>query len=460
MDPESSAYNFAFAARIRSALDLGLLSAVLQGVTDHHPALRTTFEVGPAGLRQRVHPGTETLLELIDASGWSVAELECQVAAASKRPFDLEHGPVFRASLFTRSPGEQVLLLTFHHIVFDGWSLGVFLRHIAALHSAGRMGRQAVLPPPKASYGNFVRWQSSLLDGPEGKRLWQYWREQVAGDLPVLDLPTDHPRPEILIHRGGSYEFLICEQLWRDLKALAIAEGATPFMVLLAGFQMLLHGYSSQTDFLVGIYTSGRTRSEFKDVIGYFVNPVVLRTDLSGDPIFKAYLQQVHRRVIDALTHADFPFPLLVNRLQQRRDPSRSPLFQAAFNLLKLDTLGVAEGSTEARHAGSRIDLGGLELEPLPLPQAEGQIDLDMTLVDAGHSLPGSLKYNTDLFEAPTIARLAGHFDKLLAAIVAEPGRRVTELLLSIHGLPVRPKAGGRNRAANIRSADREEFEL
>ncbi|MBI1924147.1 amino acid adenylation domain-containing protein [Candidatus Poribacteria bacterium] len=435
---ESAAYNAAFTARIRSDVNVPALRRAFQGLINRHPALRTTFstrdgepvQVEDSRLAGEVHGYQDVCFEEIDASPWTWEELKVQVAKAYMRPFDLQRGPVLRVSLFTRSVQDHILLLTMHHIVCDGWSLWLLLDELRVLYPAEVAGEKASLPSLKRSYADYIRWQAEMLAGKEGERLAAYWQKQLAGELPVLNLPTDRQRPPVQTYRGTSHPFKLSEELTQRLKELARAEGTTLYMTLLAAFFVLLHRYTDQEDILVGAPTTGRTQPEFDPIVGYFVNPVVLRANLSGNPTFKAFLSQVRHTVLDALAHQDYPFSLLVKRTQPNRHPSRSPIFQVLFVFQRPQQFGEIVDLFAPGERESRVNWGGLELEPFLMAQQESQFDLTLEMGAALESLLGRFTYNTDLFEAATIQRLAGHFQTLLEGIVAHPEQRISDLPL------------------------------
>ena len=273
-----------------------------------------------------------------------------------------------RVRLFTRSAHEHVLLLVIHHIVVDFWSLAVILNDLGELYLAETAGRAAALPPLGPQYNDFVRWQTEMLAGPAGERLWTYWKQQLAGELPVLNLPTDRPRPAIQLFRGANYDFALNGELVQRLRALAKSEGTTLFTVLLAAFELTLHRHSGQDDILVATPMVGRSRAEFEGLVGFFANPVVLRTNFSGNPTFRALLRQVRQSVVEALENQDYPTLRLVQRLKPTRDLSRSPLCQTMFVLDKPHRVAeqAAPGFAHSE-AGLRMNLGGLVMESIPL---------------------------------------------------------------------------------------------
>jgi amino acid adenylation domain-containing protein len=429
--PESAAYNIASAVRIRGELDAAALRRSLQSLVDRHQSLRTTFSAPHGEPIQQVHEQVKIWFHEEDASTWNDDVLNNRLVEESHHTFDLAQGPLMRVYLFTRSPQGHILLLTIHHIVTDYWSLSILMQELSVLYSAEREGIRASLPPPAVQYSDYVRWQANMLQSQVEERLWAYWQTQLAGELPVLNLPTDRPRPPVQTYRGSFHAFTLNNELTRQLKARATAEGATLYMILLAAFQVLLYRYTGQYDLLVGTPTAGRSRAKLANLVGYLVNPVVLRADLSGNPTFKAFLGQVRHTVLSALEHQDFPFPLLIERLQPVRDPSRSPLFQVMFTLEKShlpEQRGVPLYITS--QTGASLDFGGLEVEPIALEQQAVQFDLAMMMEEADECLSASLQYNTDLFEAATIARMAGHWQILLEGIVTDAGQHLSDLPL------------------------------
>jgi amino acid adenylation domain-containing protein/thioester reductase-like protein len=431
LDPDSAAYNVAIAARVESGLDPAALRRTLQTLVDRHASLRTTFTAWDGLPLQRVHRHATVSLTEVDATSWTEQRLRETLRGLGHRPFDLEHGPLLRAHLFQRPAGAQVLLLTVHHIVFDVVSLVVLLDELATSYAAIIAGTGPVLRSGGASYVDYVGWQARLLDGPEGERQWNYWRERLTPPPAPLDLPLDRQRPPMATVRGADFPFSLSPDLTAAVRALARSRHATLYTVLLAAFNVLLHRYSGQSDVTVGSPFVGRSSAEFEGTVGYFINPVVLRSDCSADPPFTEFLGQVRRTVLGALEHQDFPLSLLVERLRPDRDPSRSPLFQVMFNMPKANRL---EEQSLAQFllgtAGARMDLGGLPVELFPVEQQVAMFDLLLGMVDAGPSISASMQFNTDLFNVSTIERMVHHFRVLLADLAADPSRRLSEFAL------------------------------
>jgi amino acid adenylation domain-containing protein len=421
LDRESAAYNIMYAARLPSDLDVQSLQRAWQELISRHASLRTTYGNSNGKPMQKIHAHWPIKLQEIDAADWSAEELSARLKEAGELSFSLERGPVARLQLF-RQTNQDILLLSVHHIACDFWSLDVLIAELRQLYLAEETRQQGTLPTKESHYTDFVQWQAEMLAGPEGEAHASYWLRQLSGDLPVLRLPTDRPYPLTQTLRGNSEVFSLNENLIHQLRTLARAEGTTLFTILLAAFQVLLHRYTGQQDILVGAPTAGRARTEFTDVVGYFVNPVVLRADLSGNPPFKLFLAQVRRTVLSALAHQDYPFPLLTERLQPVRDPSRSPLFQVAFawdKLQRLEDQPEVQSETPAAAA--------LGWKTLFWRQGGAPFHLMMTILEASDSLSVNLHYNTDLFDRATISRMAVHFHTILQGIAVQPEQRILE---------------------------------
>ncbi|MGH7221893.1 MAG: non-ribosomal peptide synthetase, partial [Gemmataceae bacterium] len=431
LDRAGAAYNIFFPARIRSRVDVPAFRRALQTLIDRHPSLRTTFEQQDGEPRQRVHEKLSLWLEVHDAASWSEEVLRTRIEEEAYRPFDLERGPLMRTYLFSRSPDEHIFLLTAHHIIGDFWSLVLLMEEMQELYpgerptSAGGSG----LDRPMSHYRDFVRWQTDMLASGEGERLWSYWEKQLAGVATVLELPTDRPRPPRFTQRGAAVSCRIEPELTRRLKALAAAEGVTLYTVLLSAFQVLLGRHSGQDDFVIGSPFAGRSRSEFERVVGYFINMLPLRVNLSSDPPLRDLLRQTGATVLEALQHQDYPFPLLVEQLNVKRDPSRAPLVQASFTLEKAHrSVGVGCWSFFLPRSKVRLNVGGLRAEPYRVEHRTCQMDLEMILEEDDGTIYGMLRYNADLFDEASIVRLSEHYRVLLEGAAHDPERRVSEL--------------------------------
>ncbi|HEY0512849.1 MAG TPA: amino acid adenylation domain-containing protein [Thermoanaerobaculia bacterium] len=431
LDPESAAYNVPGLVTIEGELDAAALRRSFQAIVDRHSILRSTFAALQGEPVRRVHERLEVPFAADNVSRWTAEDFARRLDEEANRPFDLEAGPLLRVRLFERSKQEHVLLVVLHHIVTDFWSQGLLLQELDALYPAAWAGAEGAVPLPAAFYSEFVRWQREMLGGESGERLRSYWKERLAGELPVLDLPTDRPRPPVQTYGGATHRIRLPRELSARLGAIGRERGATLFMTLLAAFKALLYRYTGQGDLLVGVPTAGRTRAAFAGMLGYFINPVVLRSDLRGSSSFEELLEQVRRNALGAFEHQDYPFPLLVEDLQPERDPSRSPLFQVMFVLQKAPHLQGQDLTAFAlNEEGARLAVGGLPLVSMPLEERIAQFDLTLTVGENAGELEAAFNYNTDLFGAETIDRMTRHFETLLAGIAADPARRVADLPL------------------------------
>jgi amino acid adenylation domain-containing protein len=422
-----SVYNPAHAVRVHGPLDVARLRAALQRIVEAQPALRTTFAARHGEPVQIVHARAEAALSTEEATGWSDADLRTRLEAARAAPYDLEHGPLLRLHVFTVAPDKHVILLAAHHIVTDLWSLAIIVADLARLYADPAAAPTA----PARAYTAFVHQQNTMLASPAGDAHRRYWHAQLAGAPAALDLPTDRRRPAVQTFRGASRTFRLDPPLSAGVRRLAETHGATPYMALLAAFQALLARISGQDDLVVGTPTAGRSHADLADTVGYFVNPLPLRATLADGVTFAALLAQTRQAVADALAHQDFPLVQLVAELAPRRDPARPPLFQVMFVYQRAQLL--AEHGLSALALGqaeTRLTLGGLPLEPLPLAERVAPFDLTLMMAEDAGSLAGTITYNTDLFDPATIDRLAAHFATLLAGAVADPETPVARLPL------------------------------
>ena len=429
--PESTAYNIVRAVRVHSELDVLALKRAFQALLDRHPSLRSNFDAPQGKPRQKISRDVEISFHVEDAVSWTERELTERLIKEAHSPFQLEQGSLLNIKLFTRSAQNYILLFSIHHIIADLWSLAILVHELGLLYEAETNGSHLQLPAIAPQYSDFVRWQAEMLASPQGEMLWQYWKQKLSGELPVLELPTDRPRSPLQTYEGASYTFSLSETLTLKLKSLAQAADVTLYMLLLAAFEALLFRYTAQEDIIIGSVAAGRNRPEWNKVVGYFVNPIVLRVNLSGKTTFQSLLQRVKSTVIDAFAFQDYPYDLLVERLQPVRDASRQPLFQIMFVLQKAHLLndeGLA--SLALNEAGAQVKLGRLELESIALEQQAAQFDLTLAMAETGGCLSGSFQYNTDLFDPATISRMTSHFQNLLEAVVVDAGCPVSDLPL------------------------------
>ena len=420
LDPESGpAYAVQGAIRIGGELDPELLERAFGAVVARHEALRTGFEAQDGEAVQVVAPMAALEVPVLDLSGLAAEERERELRRLAqrevRRPFDLRQPPLLRVTLVRLDEREHVLLVTLHHIVSDGWSGGVFVRELAAHYEAFVADREPELPELGVQYADYAVWQRDRLQGPELEKQLEYWRRRLEG-VPVLQLPTDRPRPKLQSFRGAMRTAELPEQLVSRLEELARAENATLYMTLLAGFELLLARSSGQTDLTVGTPIAGRVRPELEPLIGFFANTLVLRADLSGDPTFRELVRRARETCLDAYAHQDVPFERLVEELQPARDLAYSALFQVLF-ALQQDPLVPP-------------DFAGLPVEPVDVDPETARFDLSVTVATGGERPTVSVAYNVDLFDPETIDRLLGRFRLVLEALVDGPDRRASELSL------------------------------
>ena len=420
LTPGSTVYNVPFPLRLAGPLNEPALAAALSGVVRRHEALRTTFTAVDGEPRQVIAPAAPFPLPCVDLSGLPAAarpgEARRLLEAEAGRPFDLAAGPLLRTSLLRLEAEESWLLSTVHHIVSDGWSIEILLRELAALYDAGAAGRLSPLPELPVQYADYAAWQQRWMAGEALASQIGYWRHQLAGVPPSLDLPADRPRPAAPSYRGAVLGRELPAGLTAGLRALARRQGATPFMLALAAVDALLFRYTRQEDLTVGTVVAGRDRAEIEGLIGFFVNTLVLRAEVTGDLPFAALLARARETALAAYTHRDVPFETLVEELHPERDLSRTPFFQV---LLNVQTVSV--------EAASRP---GLRFELLAAEAATAKFDLSVGVDDAGPSMVLSVEYSTDLFAAPTVERLLGHLERLLGGVAAAPGSAVLDLPL------------------------------
>jgi amino acid adenylation domain-containing protein/thioester reductase-like protein len=426
--PDEISFNVAGAIRIIGELNESALERAFLQSVERHESLRSTFHVVDGEPVQRTHESRDGFFGVEDATRWSEDELRKKLIKEAHRPFDLENGPIFRALLFKRKePSEHILLLSIDHIITDFWSMTVLAGELLASYRANQSGDEIELPPLPARYADYVRWQTEMLDSPQGEKLWEYWQDKLSGELPALNLPTDYPRTPIQTYRGDSRSLLMDGELKNQLKAFAQEQGATPFMVLLSTFQTLLHRYSNQDNFLVGSVTAGRSHPELASLVGYFINPIALRADFSDNPTFKEVLQRVRKTTLGSFEHQDYPPTLLAKRLELQRNSSRPPLFETMFIFQKAQEAEVqALGPFALGIDGARMQVDGLTLESIALGGEPAQFDLTLMMSETEQGLAAALQYNSDLFNGATIQRMLQHFSILLGEIVSDPLKPVS----------------------------------
>ncbi|GER91696.1 hypothetical protein KDW_58580 [Dictyobacter vulcani] len=411
LEPGSTAYNVPLALRLRGAFNVSALEQTLREVVRRHESLRTRFVARAGSAYQHIDPVESFLFSIVPVADQD--QVQPLIEQEAQQPFDLEQGPLFRARLLLVSKQDAILLLTLHHSISDGWSMGVLTNEIGQLYPAIVAGQPSPLPELPLQYADYALWQRNWLQGDVLNVQLDYWKKQLGGAEP-LALPTDRSRPAVQTYRGSSQRLVISRELSQTLKLFSQREGSTLFMTLLAAWQVLLSHYSGQEDISVGTPIANRTQAQLEGLIGFFINTLVLRSDLSGNPDFREVLRRVKEVALGAYAHQDIPFEKLVDILQPERDRSRSPLFQVLFVLQNLPS---------KQQSWTDIQIEALESE-----HKSAKFDLSMAASESPLGLTFDLEYNTDLFDAATIERMLGHWQRLLAALTARPDVPVQEL--------------------------------
>ncbi len=427
--PSSAAYTIARTVIIHQKLDLPAFQRTIQQLVDRHPALRTTFPLVNDNPVQQVQQHMVVHCPVEDASAWKSEQIIAYLEEQAQLPFDLQHGPLLRCLLLQMGEQQYALLFALHHIIADFSSISILVGELAQYYLAEQYGTVCSLPALEVHYGNFVSWQSAFLTSPKGIETRQYWEEQLKEPLPVLDLPIDAVRPPIQSYSGSIARYTLDATLTRNLLHLAHEQQATTYTFLLTAFFVTLYRSSGQEDIILGSPVIGRNHPQWKYLVGYLVNTLALRARMSGEMSFLALLEQVKQTVINALDNQDYPFPLLVEQRKEKRDASRSPLFQVMFGLEQIAEMEHTNLAAVALGMpGASMQVGGLSLEALPLDIHTAQFDLTIMLAQTCDTLIASLEYNTDLFHAASIQRFWDHFQQVLRGIVENPTHTLAEL--------------------------------
>ena len=418
LEPGSPLYNIELTLQLDGALDIELLIRGIEALVQRHESLRTTFELRDDRCVRVIAPSLSLSVPIIDLAGLGEidrnAEVQRLAADNARRSFDLQRGPLLRISMLRLAPSSHVMLFTIHHIVFDGWSLGVFWHELAELYRAYSTHTSPALRPLAVDYADFATWQRAWLSGPVLEEQVAYWKRQLAGMPSLLELPTDRPRQPVQRFKGKTRWFELSAELTAALEAQNRDASVTLFMTLLAAFQVLLHRYSRQDDVAVGSPVANRNREETEGLIGFFVNTLVLRADLSGDPTFRELLTRVREMAFGAFAHQDLPLGKLLEEINPERNLSYTPLFQV---LLVFQNAHTADG------------IPGVEQKYLTVDTGTSKLDLTLAIFPRGDGgLDAMFEYSTDLFDDETIARMIGHFEQLLESIVARPDQRISAL--------------------------------
>jgi hypothetical protein len=418
LEPDSAAYNIVRAVKIEGALNVVFLERALNTVVERHATLRTNFAFKNGSPVQiiRAHLAVDIAMHDLCQQPIPLREKETRrlLKEEARRPFDLSKDAMMRATLLRLEAQEHILLLVMYHIASDGWSIDILFRELAMLYEGFLNGEAVSLPPLPIQYTDYAHWQRHWLQGEVLESQLSYWKQALDGDLPVLELPTDHPRSAIQTFRGERRPLFLSNILADGLRRLSRQEGVTLFMTLLAAFQTLLHRYTSLDDIIVGCPIANRNRLEIEGLIGFFVNTLVIRTDMACQPSFKELLKRVREVTQAAYEHQDLPFEKLVEELRPERDLSRNPLFQVMFVFQNVSR--------------TPLELPGLKMTPIEVDPGTAMFELSLYMWEDSTGLSGFFEFNTDLFDTATIDRLAVHFQNLLEGIVKDPEQPVSDL--------------------------------
>jgi condensation domain-containing protein len=420
LEPGNPAYNIPGAVRLEGRLNVQALESVINEIVRRHEALRTRFEVEAGEPSQVIDEWRPRKLMVEDLSGLPQEVREEEVNRIAREEartgFNLSTGPLLRVKVLKLGDEDHVALYTMSHIVSDGWSKEILIREVGALYRAYSRGEESPLEEAPIQYADFALWQRSWLQGEALERQIRYWREQLDG-LEPLELPTDYPRPRVASYRGNRVPISISENVTSKLVKLSRQEGVTLFMTLLAAINVLLKRHTGQEDIAVGANIANRNKPELEKIIGFFVNNLVLRTDLSGNPTFRELLNRVRDVALNAYAHQDLPFEKLVEELHPQRELGRSPLFQVSF---------VFENIPAAS-----LQSDGLSFNAIEVDSETSKLDLTILMEETDLRLAGAIRYNTDLFDAATIRRMRDHFQTLLAGVAADPGKPISSYSLA-----------------------------
>ncbi|MEH1955410.1 condensation domain-containing protein [Nostoc sp.] len=418
LEPNSTTYNLPFAVRLTGTLNMPALEQSLNEIVQRHETLRTTFALVNGQPIQVITPTLTLKLSVVDLQEYPITKQEAEVlrlaVQESQLLFNLAQGPLLRTTLLHLSEKQYVLLFTMHHIVSDGWSIGLLIKEVTALYEAFCKGQPSPLSELPIQYADFAAWQQNWLQGEVLNTLLTYWKKQLGDNLPVLQLSKNYRSSEVKTSQEERQSLILSKTLSQAIKKLGDSVGTTLFMTLLGAFKVLLSWYTGDKDIVVGTDIANRNRIEVENLIGFFVNQLVLRTDLFGNPAFSDFLQRVRKVCLEAYAHQDLPFEKLVSALNPKRDLNQTPLFQVKFILQNAPI-----------HS---LEVSNLTLASLDLENPVGRVDLLLELTDTEQGIVGLLKYSKDLFDTSSMARLLNAFETILSQIVVEPAINLNQL--------------------------------
>ena len=429
--PESSAYNLVFSGKFRPLLDIEAMKTAFALLFERHPLIDVTFTMKDGEPMQVVQKGRTIDFREHDCTAMDVEQLKATISEHADRPFNLERGPVIRLELFRTADEAHVALLSMHHMISDAWSVAVIIQDLIEYYFSTKAGRTPQVESLDASYADFVNWEKAHLESDAGERMFDFWKEHLAGAPTAIDLPTDRPRPAVQTFNGATYGFQLDEELTESVDQLAKANSVTLFTTLLSGYDVLMHRYCDQDDIVVGVPLAGRNQPELQSTVGYYINPVPMRSTVEENPSISEYLEANSERVNGALENQQYPLARMVDRLNVVRDPGRSPLFQVSFTMEKvpgIDDEGIAVFLIG--QGGHTFNVGDLTMETIDLTTRQAQFEITLTLEEAGGQLFGCWQYNRDLFDEETIKELCGLYEQVLREMTENPDQKVSELNL------------------------------
>lgn len=429
LESKNSAYNISRALRVQGDIDATALASALHKLAQRHTALGSVFSL-EQGQFSNIADHQTTEFKLVNTAGWQKEEIRRYLDEEANRAFDLLQGPMLRVHLLQGETGENYLLVTIHHVVADLWSMGIFFRELVHLYGAELAAAPSQLAPLASEYSDYIAWQKDLLQGETGARLKRFWRQQLTGELPGLNLPTDRPRPQAQTFAGATYDFKLNADPMSGLRQLCQQRGATLFMGLLAVYSVLLQRYAGQEDLIIGVPSAGRSRLDFSGLIGYFVNPLPLRLAVTGAESFTSLLAHVRQQTLTALAHGDYPFGSMAEGAELRRDLNRAPLFQTMFVMQDASLVGADAAHLVLGQDGGAFKFGPHDASSVAVKRRGAQVDLMLMAAEAGDELHCSFEYNSDLFERATIERLVSHWQNLVGELLSKPESPVDTLSL------------------------------
>ena len=429
--PDSSAYNLIFSGKFRPLLDIEAMKKAFSLLFERHPLFDVTFTTRNGEPVQVVHKGRTIDFREHDCADLDDAQLRSLISEHASRPFDLERGPVVRLELFRTADGAHITLLGMHHIISDAWSIAVLMQEIIEYYFSVKAGRTPQIDPVPATFSDFVNWEQEHLASPAGESRKQYWMNQMAGAPSIIDLPTDRPRPAVQTFNGETLGFTISDEITEKVNEFAKAQSVTLFTALMSAYEILLHRYCQQEDIVIGVPLAGRNQPDLQGVVGYFVNPVPIRSTIEGDPTVSDYLQANSAQINGALENQQYPLTRIVDDLKVPRDPGRSPLFQVAFSMERvpgIDEQGIAVFMIG--QGGHTFHVGDLSMETVDITTRQGQFEITLVVEEAEGNLFGCWQYNQDLFDQETIIELNALYEQVLREVVENPGAPLSSLSL------------------------------